>query len=50
MERKVKELPDCLLVSKLSFPQEDILACGRCPARSDDIGDLGPKCVNTPRS
>lgn len=48
-EREVKALSGCLLVSEISFPQEAVIVCGRCPNRSTDVGDLGKQCKQVPR-
>jgi hypothetical protein len=43
--REETKLSGCLLRENANFPRKDVLVCGLCPARSDDVGDLGKKCV-----
>jgi hypothetical protein len=44
-ERKETKLGGCLLQAQIQFPRKDVVVCVLCPNKSNDIGDLGKRCV-----
>lgn len=43
-KREVREADGCLILSKITYPQKNIIKCKFCPARSDMVTDLGKLC------
>ena len=47
-ERQEKRISGCLLLDKTVSSKGPVLLCGKCPNRSDMVGDLTEMCHHTP--